>query len=149
MSDIYCGALFSSNYLEHHGIKGMKWGVRRFQNKDGSLTSVGKSRLKTVRKDRKESEYDHAQKVNQTTERIYNAAYYNLKRNPEFKRTLKEYSNGKGVGSRLTTLIREAVNDHPLSSRNDTFYGESINYGDAVYDLLVEQFVLEAQGRSR
>ena len=31
-------------YLEHHGIKGMKWGVRRFQNKDGSLTSAGKAR---------------------------------------------------------------------------------------------------------
>ena len=32
------------NYLEHHGIRGMKWGVRRFQNKDGSYTSAGKSR---------------------------------------------------------------------------------------------------------
>lgn len=32
------------NYLEHHGIKGMKWGVRRFQNKDGSYTSFGKKR---------------------------------------------------------------------------------------------------------
>lgn len=30
--------------LYHHGIKGMKWGIRRFQNKDGSLTSAGKSR---------------------------------------------------------------------------------------------------------
>lgn len=30
--------------LEHHGIKGMKWGVRRFQNKDGSLTAAGKKR---------------------------------------------------------------------------------------------------------
>lgn len=29
-------------YLAHHGIKGMKWGVRRFQNPDGSLTSAGK-----------------------------------------------------------------------------------------------------------
>lgn len=31
-------------YLAHHGIKGQKWGVRRFQNEDGSLTSAGKSR---------------------------------------------------------------------------------------------------------
>lgn len=31
-------------YLIHHGIKGQKWGVRRFQNADGSLTPAGKKR---------------------------------------------------------------------------------------------------------
>lgn len=31
-------------YLAHHGIKGMKWGVRRYRNKDGSLTEAGKQR---------------------------------------------------------------------------------------------------------
>lgn len=30
--------------LEHAGVKGMKWGVRRYQNKDGSLTPAGKKR---------------------------------------------------------------------------------------------------------
>lgn len=30
--------------MEHSGIKGMKWGVRRYQNSDGSLTPVGKAR---------------------------------------------------------------------------------------------------------
>lgn len=32
------------NVLQHHGIKGQKWGVRRYQNADGSLTSDGKKR---------------------------------------------------------------------------------------------------------
>ena len=35
-------------YLMHHGIKGMKWGVRRYQNEDGSLTSAGERRYGTV-----------------------------------------------------------------------------------------------------
>lgn len=30
--------------LRHHGVKGMKWGVRRYRNKDGSLTPAGKKR---------------------------------------------------------------------------------------------------------
>lgn len=32
------------NELYHHGVKGQKWGVRRYQNKDGSLTLAGKKR---------------------------------------------------------------------------------------------------------
>ena len=33
-----------SSDLYHHGIKGMKWGIRRYQRKDGALTSAGKRR---------------------------------------------------------------------------------------------------------
>lgn len=33
-----------ANELYHHGILGMKWGIRRYQNEDGSLTPSGKKR---------------------------------------------------------------------------------------------------------
>lgn len=36
--------------IYHHGIKGQKWGVRRYQNKDGSLTPSGKRRYNSVEK---------------------------------------------------------------------------------------------------
>lgn len=35
---------YKSNELYHYGKKGMKWGVRRYQNKDGTLTAAGKKR---------------------------------------------------------------------------------------------------------
>ena len=37
----------ADEYLCHHGIKGQKWGIRRFQNTDGSLTAAGKARYIT------------------------------------------------------------------------------------------------------
>lgn len=33
-----------SNSLSHYGIRGMRWGVRRYQNSDGTYTSIGKKR---------------------------------------------------------------------------------------------------------
>lgn len=56
-----------SDVLAHHGIKGQKWGVRRYQNENGSLTNAGKTRYSsfaTKRYARKAKKYeDKAQKA--------------------------------------------------------------------------------------
>ena len=46
-------SLYWDNCLSHHGIKGQKWGVRRYQNYDGTLTSKGKQKKGLTDKQKK------------------------------------------------------------------------------------------------
>ena len=55
------------NELKHHGIIGQKWGVRRFQNKDGTLTQAGKNRRK-----KEDTETDQVAKGKSFVERYSN-----------------------------------------------------------------------------
>ena len=45
--------------LYHYGVKGQKWGIRRYQNKDGTLTAAGKSRRNAESKYKTDEESDH------------------------------------------------------------------------------------------
>ena len=55
-----------NSYLQHYGVKGMKWGVRRYQNADGTLTAAGKKRK--VKQNAKEINREIKKSIKQTGE---------------------------------------------------------------------------------
>lgn len=65
MDDLY------NDYLAHHGILGQRWGVRRYQNRDGTLTSQGKKRYeKQLNSDQKKiSDYETYKKNYEASDR--------------------------------------------------------------------------------
>jgi len=88
--------------LQHHGIKGMHWGVRRFQNADGTLTSAGRQRYdtgyaKSPRKIAKEQKkYDKQYKKNYAQAYNRAASYLNQNMdsiNKKWEKEFKGYSN--------------------------------------------------------
>lgn len=70
--------LLSDKELYHHGILGQKWGVRRYQNADGTLTSEGRERM--LAKARK-----YESKANTTIGESYNAKLKRAKLNQKAK----------------------------------------------------------------
>lgn len=93
--------------LYHHGIKGQKWGVRRYQNEDGTLTSAGKRRInrseevrdaKKAHKERQKNinnEYARARAVYETSGPLIkrkNAAYDSMvKTGDKYRAETKQY----------------------------------------------------------
>ena len=46
--ELYGYEFIRESDLTHHGIKGQKWGIRRFQNEDGTLTELGRKRRGSI-----------------------------------------------------------------------------------------------------
>ena len=63
------------DYLSHHGIKGQKWGIRRYQNEDGSLTEAGKKRYDVgeARKAYKQAKKEYKQASKYFKRRVFAA----------------------------------------------------------------------------
>ena len=87
------GELYSCNDLQHHGIKGMKWGVRRFQNPDGSLTAAGRRRYDVgeARQTMKDAKAD-MRSAKKEYDRAYNKAY-----NYSSRHYVSQFTNKKRI----------------------------------------------------
>lgn len=97
-----------SDYIMHHGIKGQRWGVRRYQNEDGSLTSAGQNRYSSKKANKL------AAKADRTREKIERGGilkghrikkYHDLMRRAE---TAEAVSNAKGIVGKSKQLFGDA-----------------------------------------
>lgn len=117
----------SDYVIMHHGIKGMKWGIRRYQNKDGTLTAAGKKRynkevekLKNERKTlnnqkRTQAKLDKLDEMRKENERLRNEA------SGKKKGSSSDDSNQKSNESQSSQSRTRSIQDETqaLRTRND------------------------------
>lgn len=109
--------------LYHHGIKGMRWGIRRFQNKDGTLTETGKKR----QKENDISEDPETKKAKIKSSMSAKEVYENrhLFTDREIQEAFLRLNNEK--------KIKELIPEH--KSKGEKFVDDLIKWGNKASDL--------------
>ncbi len=94
----------SNGELYHYGVKGMKWGIRRYQNSDGTLTSAGKKRARQEYKEDNKTAFELGRNATITG----HATAQSMKRTIKFENALdKRYEKDPEGQKFLTKAIRK------------------------------------------
>lgn len=101
--------MMSLTEMYHHGIKGMKWNKRRYQNKDGSLTEEGKRRYYGLMYDDK---FDPArEKAKEKLRELHEKGKENLTLKPKSKEQYDYYDDRPDALSRKDLEARKKKYD--------------------------------------
>lgn len=101
----------SEDIIYHYGVKGQKWGVRRYQNEDGSLTNAGKKKYAADEEKRiKESRKQDLKNRRNMSDSELEAKIKRLKMEREFKRlTEEDLSPGKKATKEILSSAGKKV----------------------------------------